>query len=180
VLRGKGIGRTADTAADGTFRLAALPAGVFELTIATPLFYSIRIQAVRLQKGKVRVLPAVELAFEGFDCNSRIPAYLLPLDSDDQVVALSALVVDKNLRPLAQARVTLFAPGGGIVSSRRTDRNGHFSITGIPSRRDYRIEVTRDGYFTEEFADFKVQPGYKAVYDRLILSRAYAVDACHH
>jgi hypothetical protein len=39
----------------------------------------------------------------------------------------------------------------------------------IPLRRDYKIEIARDGYFTEEFADFKIQAGYEAVYDRLYL-----------
>lgn len=30
---------------------------------------------------------------------------------------------------------------------------------------DYRIEIFREGYFTEEFANFPMQPGYETVYN---------------
>jgi hypothetical protein len=168
VLRGTGIDRTVDSDDAGLFGFAAVPAGVYELTISAPLFYPIAIQAVHLQTGAVHVLPPVELVFEGLPaCNTRIPAYLRPLDRfNSDRGALGGMLVDEHGRALAGARVTLLVRGG-LSNSTITDREGRFSITDIP--RDYRIRVVREGYFPDEFTDFKILAGYEAVYDRLYL-----------
>jgi hypothetical protein len=169
VLRGAGIERTVDSDDAGLYRFTTVPAGVYELTISAPWFYPITIQSVRLQRGAVHVLPPVELVFEGSHaCNARIPAYLRPLDRfHADRGALGGMLVDDHGSALAEARVTLLVRGVGASNSTITDREGRFSVTDIP--RDYRIQVVRDGYFTEEFTDFKIQAGYEVVYDRLDL-----------
>jgi hypothetical protein len=169
VLRGTGIERTVQGDDAGFYRFIGLPAGEYELTIIGPFSY-ISIRAVGLQRSAVRVLPAIELAFRGIDCTGRFPAYLRPLDRfDADRGALGGVIVDDYGRVLTEAKVTLFVPNAGVKNSTVTDRDGRFSFADIPLRRDYKIEVVRDGYFTEEFADFKIQAGYEAVYDRFYL-----------
>ncbi len=170
VLRGAGTERTAYTDNTGLYRFDAVPAGVYELTIGAGPFYTITIQTVRIQRDSVYVLPPVEFVFDVYDCNARIPAYLRPLNRfDTNRGALGGTIVDSHNRALSEAKVTLFVPNAGISYPTITDREGRFLITDIPLRPDYRIEVVRDGYFTEEFTDFKMQVGYEAVYDRLSL-----------
>jgi len=170
VLRGTGIERTAQSDNAGLYRFIAVPAGEYELTITSSFFYTSTIRTLRLQEDAVYVLPSVELVFEGYDCTTRVPAYLYPLDRfDANKGALGGVIVDDHGHALAEAKVTLSAPGAGVTSSTITNREGRFSVRDIPLRRGYQIEVVRDGYFTEEFADFNIQAGYEAVYDRLYL-----------
>jgi hypothetical protein len=61
--------------------------------------------------------------------------------------AISGSVVDVGtpyLQPLFDARVELIRPSGSPMVS-RTDANGRFAFSGLPSGR-YRVSVTRDGY----------------------------------
>lgn len=169
VLRGTGIERTVNSDDAGLYRFTAVPTGVYELTIIAPWFYPITIRAVRLQRGAVRVLPRVELVFEGLPaCNTQIPIYLRPLDRfNADMGALGGMLVDDHGRAISEARVTLLVRGVGASNSTITDREGRFSVMDTP--RDYRVQVVRAGYFTEEFTDFKIQAGYQTVYDRLDL-----------
>lgn len=170
VLRGGGIERTAQSDDTGSYRFMAVPAGEYDLTITAPFFYTSTVRAVRLQGNEVRVLPPLEMVFEGYDCTARVPAYLSPLDrSDMNKGALGGMIVDDHGRALPDAKVTLFVPGAGVTSSTISNHEGRFSVRDISLRRDYRIEVAREGYFTEEFADFKIQAGFEAIYDRLNL-----------
>jgi hypothetical protein len=170
VLRGTDTERTAQNDDPGLYRFIAVPAGEYELTITAPFFYTSTIRTVRLQGDAVLVLPPVEMVFEGYDCNTRVPAYLSPLDRFDvNKGALGGIIVDDHGHALAEAKVTLFVPGAGVTSSTITNREGRFSVRDISLRRNYQIEVVRDGYFTEQFSDFKTQAGFEAVYDRLYL-----------
>jgi len=170
VLRGTNIEQATQSDDAGLYRFTSVPAGEYELTITASFFHSSVIRTVRLQRDAVLVLPPVEMVFGGYDCNTRVPAYLSPLDRlDVNKGTLGGVIVDDHGHALADAKVTLFVPGTGVTGSTITDGEGRFSVRDVSLRRDYQIEVVRDGYFTEQFADFKIQAGFETVYDRLDL-----------
>lgn len=164
-LRGPGVYRSSDLDRAGTYRFSALPAGEYVMTIGAQMFHDATIRSIRLRNNEVRVLPPIELTFAGFECNPRIPSYFRPLDQPNTAEAVLGGIVSAEHQPtVAQANVVLIAPEAGVISSTTTDREGHFSFNASAKRRDYRIEISKPGYFTEEFTDFAVQVGFETVY----------------
>ncbi len=170
-LRNGTIRRTAETAG-GRFHFTQLPPGVYDLTITRDFYRSTIIRAVHIEPGQIRVLPPVGLVFEGFYvCDDRSPAHLRPLDESDATKGtLAGRITDDRGRPLADANVRVYIPNAGILGSTATDSSGRFFIPGIPARSGYRIEVAHDQFFTADFSDFQVQPGYESFYDNIDLA----------
>lgn len=170
VLHGARIERTARSDKEGLYRFDDVPGGEYELTITAPFFYTMTIRTVRLQGQGIRALPVVSLILEGYDCTTRVPAYLYPLERfSSNTGALGGVIVDDRGHVLAEAKATLFVPGAGVSRSTMTDVNGRFSIFDLAARSDYKLQVVRDGYFTEEFREIRIQAGYESVYNGLDL-----------
>jgi hypothetical protein len=156
-LRGEGIRRVVQAGASG-YRIPGLPAGVYDLTITGSFLVPTTIRSVRLKAGEIRVLPPVETVLSIFECGRRYD-FLRPLDQGDAGKgSLAGTVVDNHGSPLPDARVRVHISNAGIIASGKR----------------YQIEVTHDGYYTEDFADFRVLAGYEAVYYRENL------EACEH
>lgn len=172
-LRSGQTRRLAQTGTTGAFDFYQLPPGIYDLEISENFFRAMTIRAVSIQSGEVRTLPPVTLRFEGaiIDCNRRSPDFLHPLDRFEAGKgALAGRIIDDHGHPLADAKVRLYISNAGIIGSAITDDTGRFSIPDVPARSRYEIEVVRDGFFTEDFSDFEVQPGYESFYDRIDLA----------
>jgi hypothetical protein len=166
VLRGPGVERTAGSDGLGNYHFSGLLEGVYEVAIVAGGFYSLTVNNVSLHRGQLLKLPPVELIVEGIDCGGRLPRYLRYLGVPNRTTgALGGMVVDDRHHAIDSARIALFLPESGIVNSATTDRAGYFSLTGIPVRSNYRIEIVRGGYYTEQFTDFQIQAGYETVYN---------------
>lgn len=173
VLRNGQTIRRSQTGANGAFTFRQLPPGVYDLEISEDFFHTLTIRSVRLESGEIRALPPVALTYEGVvvDCNRRSPDYVRPIDHFDVGKGeFAGRVVDDHGHPLADARIRLYIPGVGNLGSAITSDAGRFSIPDVPVRSRFEIEVDRDGFFTEDFSGFEVQPGYESSYDRLDLA----------
>ncbi len=171
-LRNGETRRFAQTGGTGAFDFTRVPPGIYELEISEDFFRTMPIRGVRVPSGEVRTLPPVALIFDGIaDCNRRWPGYLSPLDRFDAGKgALAGRTIDNRGHPLAGAGVRLYISNVGVLGSAITDDTGRFSIPDVPARSRYEIEVAHDGFFTEDFPDFEVQPGFESFYDRIDLA----------
>jgi hypothetical protein len=148
-----------------------VPAGVYQLEVSESFYFPLTIRSVRVKPGDVRVLPPLELTFEGVEgCHHRAPAFLRVLDPPSAGKgSVGGTAVDDRGRALADARVRLYIDDSATSGTGITDPEGRFSIGDAPAGNPYKIEIARDGYYTEEFSDFTVRAGYETVYDRLSL-----------
>ncbi len=164
-LRGEGIRRVVQASASG-YRISGLPAGVYDLTITGSFLVPTTIRSVRLKAGEIRVLPPVETVSGIFECGRRYD-FLHPLDQADAGKgSLGGTIVDDHGSPVADARVRVYISNADVIGSAVTDAAGRYSISDVPAGKRYLIEVRHDGYYTEDFADFRVLAGYEAVYYR--------------
>jgi len=165
-LRGGEIRRLAETGTTGAFDFTRVPPGVYSLEISENLHFPATIRSVRLEAGRVRVLPPLELLFEGVSNCRRIPAFLRVLDRLDAAKgSLGGAIVDDRGSPLSDARVRVYVDNAGIIGSAVSDPDGRFEVRDLPARDRYKVEVARDGHYTEDFSEFLVEAGYETVYN---------------
>lgn len=165
-LRGGEIRRLAETGTTGAFEFQGVPPGVYSLRISENLYFPATIRSVRLDAGRVRVLPPLELLFEGVSNCRRTPGFLRVLDRlDAGKGSLGGTIADDHGRPLSEARIRVYLDNVGMIGSAESDADGRFEVRDLPARDRYKVELARDGHYTEDFSEFLVQAGYETVYN---------------
>jgi Carboxypeptidase regulatory-like domain len=155
---------------DGRFKFTVLPAGIYSIKVAIAGFKTLNVKSIRLDDGEDKVLPplAMEVApsdtpwlpIPGFDLRATNP----------QFGNLSSRVTRDEIHGIARAKVQLICDDK-ICAETHTDTDGKFIFFNLPPRDDYGIRVIRPGYYTWQWADYRVQAGYDVTYDPIVVRR---------
>src|SRR5579871_4112798 len=82
-LRGEGLRRIVQTTGEG-YRITAVPAGAYDLTISGSFLVRTIIRSVHLKAGETLVLPPIRPPHElMYDCARRLPVFFRLLDQTD-------------------------------------------------------------------------------------------------
>jgi hypothetical protein len=166
VENGNAATHVVTTASDGSYRLTSLPAGRYTLMASTTGSSSTEIRHVHVV-GRIQTLPAVRLEIGHIaDCGmDPRPGYYQLTDGWPQMGAVAGTVTSEAGVKIANAKVTLFVNGKGMVASQQTNKDGSFSFAGLPVRsEEYVLSIDSRGYFSEELRRLTVSPGLESVY----------------
>ena len=158
--------QSATTGPDGSYQLAGLPSGQYNLKISARGWYSTEIRDVQIDGPVVKVLPVIRLEVGLIaDCGiDRRPDYYRLLDAGE-AGAVGGVVTSEKGIPIAGATVTLYMQGNGPIASQKTKGDGAFSFRGLqPRSEEYWVGIARDGFFSDEERHLTVLRGLEAVY----------------
>lgn len=74
-----------------------------------------------------------------------------PLHAQQQAEVIRGRITGPDSQPVVNALVTTVSFGGGITKTKRTDRNGRYSITYPNGEGDYWVSVTAIGFQPQRF-----------------------------
>lgn len=148
----------------GEYQIQGVAPGVYELVVFASYFAQSSVRGIRVSYQKRLTIPDIELRRDMLpvgDCSFEdhtLSFDLLP--EADQLGGLTGVVRDSQGKPVVGAVVTVFVSSHEKTGTTKTDRGGHFFLSGLPPRRNYTLAVQRTGIFPEQVDGAAVRKGF--------------------